>query len=105
MEHPLTRAEAEKLIRRIAQNPTGVGLRSHCRDRMRQWGLDALDIQRILRNAVVQVPAYKRNNEWRYRVAERPGNAPEARRNVQAVVVILTEDGLQVHTVYRKREG
>ena len=57
--------EAESCIRRIAQLPTGVGLRSHCRHRMRQRGLDALDIVRMLRNAEMVGPAYKREGEWR----------------------------------------
>lgn len=103
MDHPLTMSEAERLIQRIALLPTGIGFRSHCRERMMQRGLDALDIARILRNPVMVGPAYKRGGEWRYRVTERSGNAPPERRGVQVVVVIVVEGHLQAHTVYRKR--
>ncbi len=95
--------EAKEVIRRIALLPTGVGLRSHCQMRMKQRGLDALDITRILRNAEMFEPAYKRNGEWRYRVTERPGNAPPDRRGVHVVVVIVRDDHLQVHTVYKTK--
>ena len=65
MEQPLTMSEAEIYVRLIAQLPTGVGFRSHCRLRMRQRRLDALDIVRMLRNAEMVGPAYKREGEWR----------------------------------------
>ena len=58
-------SEAEICVRLIAQLPTGVGFRSHCRLRMRQRRLDALDIVRMLRNAEMVGPAYKREGEWR----------------------------------------
>ena len=96
-------SEAEQVIRQIAHLPEGVGFRRHCLQRMRQRGFDALDIVRILRSAVMVGPAYVRNGEWRYRVIERPGNAPPAQRDVNVVVVILCEDRLQAHTLYRKR--
>jgi len=103
MEQPLTMTDAEQVIRRIAQLPEGVGFRGHCLTRMRQRGFDALDVVRILKNAVMVGQAYKRAGEWRYRVVERPGNAPPDRRGVNVVVVILCEDRLQAHTLYRKR--
>jgi hypothetical protein len=103
MGQPLTMFEAESCIRRIAKLPTGVGLRSHCHQRMKQWGLDALDIVKMLCNAEMVVPAYKRNGERRCRVTDRAGNAPSERRGVHVVVVIVPEDHLQAHTVYRKR--
>lgn len=97
-------SEAERVISRIALLPSGVAFRSHCRERMRQRGLDALDIVRMLRNPQMACPAYKRGGEWRYRVKERAGNAPPKRRGIFVVVVIVTEDHLQAHTVYRRRE-
>ena len=103
MEHPLTIAEAQKVIQTIAQLPEGVGFRGHCLMRMRQRGIDALDVVRILKNAVMVSQAYKRDGEWRYRVVERPGNAPPERRDVNVVVVILDESRLHAHTVYRLR--
>ena len=103
MNEPLTMAEAERSIRRIALDPVGVAFRSHCWKRMRQWGLDALEIVRILRNPEMTGPAYKRRGEWRYRVTERTGNAQPERRGVHVVVVIVREDHLHAHTVYRKR--
>jgi len=103
MDEPLTISEAEQEIRRIACLSTGVGFRSHCLIRMKQRRLDALDIVRMLRNPKLAGPAYKRKGEWRYRVTERAGNAPPERRGVQVVVVIVLEDHLHVHTVYRRR--
>ena len=103
MEGPLTIAEAEHAIRQIAMLPTGVGFRSHGLARMRQRGLDALDIVRMLRSPEMTGPAYKRNDEWRYKVVERAGNAPPGRRGVHVVVVIVREDHLHVQTVYRKQ--
>lgn len=82
MNEPLTTFEAERAIQRIACLPTGVGLRSHCRTRMKQRRLDALDIVRMLRNPKMAGPPYKRKGEWRYRVMERAGNAPTERRGV-----------------------
>ncbi len=105
MGGPIPKSEAERKIRRIAHLPAGVAFRSHCRDRMRQRGLDALDIVRVLRNAVLAAPAYKRNGEWRYRVRERPGNAPVERRGINVVVVVVRDDHLHAHTVYRTRRG
>lgn len=103
VDHPLTMSEAERVIQRIALIPNGVRFRSHCLTRMRQRGLDALDIGRMLKNPVMVGPAYKRNGEWRYRVIERAGNAPPERRGVNVVVVIVSEDRLRAHTVYRRR--
>lgn len=94
-------SEAEQTIRRIAHRPTGVGFRSHCLEQMEKRGFDALDIVRMLRNPVLVCPAYKRNGEWRYKVMERPGNAPPERRGVHVVVVVIAEDRLQAHTVFR----
>jgi hypothetical protein len=51
MNQPLTMAEAEKLIQRIALLAMGVGFRSHCLEQMEKRGFDALDIIRILRHA------------------------------------------------------
>jgi len=96
-------AEAERVIQRIALGPNGIGFRSHCLTRMKQRGLDALDIERMLRNPEMVCAAYQRNGEWRYRVVERAGNAPPERRGVNVVVVIVTEDRLRAHTVYRRR--
>jgi len=96
-------SEAERVIQRIALTPYGVGFRSHCLTRMRQRGLDALDIIRILRNPEMVCMPYMRNGEWRYRVVERAGNAPPGRRGVNVVVVIMSEDRLRAHTVYRRR--
>ena len=96
-------SEAERVIRRIALTPAGVGFRSYCLNRMLQRGLDAVDIVRVLRNPKMVCPAYLRNGEWRYRVVERAGNAPPERRGVNVVVVILGDDRLRAHTVYRQR--
>ncbi len=68
-------------------------------------GIDALDITRLLRNAEVLGPAYKRSGEWRYRVRERPGNAPPERKGLQVVVVVVTQNRVSCHTVYRRRNG
>ena len=103
VNEPLTTVEAERFVRRIALDPVGVTFRSCCLMRMRQRRLDALDIIRILRNAEMTGPAYKRRGEWRYRVTERGGTAPPERRGVHVVVVIVREDHLHAHTVYRKR--
>lgn len=103
MEHPLTKADAEYLIRRIASLPTGVWYRRHCRERMLQRNVDALDILRLLRNAELVRDAYRREGEWRYRVRERPGNAPSWRADMEVVVVIVSEEQLQALTVYRRR--
>ena len=101
MEQPLTMFEAEQVIHRIATHPLGVGFRRHCLEQMEKRGFDAVDIIKMLRNSVLVRPAYARNGEWRYRVTERSGNAPPERRGVHVVVVVITEDRLQVHTVYR----
>ncbi len=98
-------SDAEQAIRRIANDPMGIGFRSYCLMRMKQRGFDALDIVRILRNAEMIGPAYKRDDEWRYRVVERSGNAPPERRGVNVVVIIVSDDRLQAHTVYRQRRG
>jgi len=105
MEHSLTRAEAEAIIRRVAQLPTGLSFRGHCLERMKARRLDALDIVRVLRSAVMVCDAYRRSGEWRYRVRERPGNAPPWRQNIEVVVVIEAEDQVQGHTIYRRRKG
>ena len=103
MEQPLDKAAAETLIRRVAALPTGVEFRSHCWKRMAQRGIDALDMVRLLRNSEVIGAAYKRSGEWRYRVRERPGNAPPERRNLVVVVVVETDGLVSCHTVYRDR--
>jgi hypothetical protein len=36
MEHPFTKADAERLIHRIANLPAGISYRRHCRERMLQ---------------------------------------------------------------------
>ena len=56
----MTKAAAQKLVRRVAQLSDGVGFRGYALMRMRQRRLDALDIVRVLRNAVLTRPAYKR---------------------------------------------
>ncbi len=94
-------SEAEQVIQRIAHDPLGVGFRSHCLDQMVRRGFDAMDIVRMLRNPDLVCPAYKRNGEWRYKVTERPVNAPPERRGVHVAVVVITVDRLQAHTVYR----
>ena len=103
MDQPLTMSEAEKTIQRIALQALGVGFRSHCLEQMEKRRFDALDIIRMLRHAKLVCPAYQRSGEWRYKVTEQPGNAPPERRGVHVVVVIITEDRLQAHTVYRPR--
>ena len=80
-------------------------MRSHCMKRMRERGIDALDLQRILKNAVVVRDGYRRNGEWRYRVMERSGNAPPRRKNIEVVVVIMSEVLVHAQTTYRKRKG
>ncbi len=97
MEQPLTKAQAETLIRRVALLPGAVGYRSYCRMRMGQRRVDALDVERILKNATLERPAYKRNDEWRYRVAGRFGVAS----GIVAIVVVITEDRIEVHNVLR----
>ena len=104
MVHPLTRAEAEALIRRVALGPPGISFRSHCLERMRSRRLDALDIVRVLRSAEMVCDPYRRNGEWRYRVRERPGNAPPWRLGIEVVAVIEDEDQVEAHTVYRRRK-
>jgi hypothetical protein len=105
MEQPLAKNAAEAIIRRVASLPSGVEFRSHCWKRMGDRGIDALDITRLLRNADVMGAAYKRNGEWRYRVRERPGNAPSDRKNLRVVVVVVTQDCVSCQTVYRGRDG
>jgi S-adenosylmethionine/arginine decarboxylase-like enzyme len=68
---------------------------------MAERGIDALDITRLLKNAELMCPAYRRNGEWRYRVHERPGNASPERKGVAVVVVVVSEDHVACHTVYR----
>jgi hypothetical protein len=92
MEHPVARAEAQRFIREIALRPDGVRFRAHCLGRMRQRRVDALDVVRILRNAELQRPAYKRDEEWRYAVVG---------RGLVIVVVLESETLLWAHTVYR----
>jgi hypothetical protein len=103
MEQPLTKADAERLIRRISSLPEGVWYRRHCRERMFQREIDALDVVRLLRNAEMVRDAYQREGEWRYRVRERPGNAPSWRADLEVVVAIVSDDQLQALTVYRRR--
>ena len=76
VEHPLDGVEAEKVIRRAACSPAGIGYREHCLRRMLQRGIDALDLVRLLRSAEMTCQPYRRGGEWRYRVRERAGNAP-----------------------------
>ena len=71
---------------------------------MAQRQIDALDIVRLLRNGEVIGGAYKRNEEWRYRVRERAGNAPKERKDLNVVVVVVTEQRVSCQTVYRDRE-
>jgi len=103
VEQPLTVAEAEQVIQRIAVHPLGVGFRSHCLEQMEKRGFDAVDIVKMLRNPSLVCPAYRREGEWRYKVMERPGNAPPPRRGIHVVVVIITEERLQAHTVFKPR--
>jgi hypothetical protein len=103
MEQPLTKADAERLMRRISTLPAGISYRRHCRERMAQRDIDALDVVRLLRNVEMVRDAYRREGEWRYRVRERPGNALPWRADVELVVVIVSEEHLQCHTVYRRR--
>jgi hypothetical protein len=63
----------------------------------------ALDVVRLLRNAELVRDAYRREGEWRYRVRERPGNAPSWRVDLEVVLVIVSDEQLQAHTVYRRR--
>ncbi len=94
MEEPLTRADAQKLVRRVAQLPDGVGFRGYAVMRMRQRRLDALDVVRVLRNGVQAKPAYKRNGEWRYQISG---------RGLMIIVVIESEEKVWVHNAYRPR--
>ena len=105
MEQPLAKTAAETIIRRVACLPSGVEFRSHCWQRMADRGIDALDITRLLRNADVLGAAYRRNGEWRYRVRERPGNAPSERKDLRVVVVVVTQERVSCQTVYRGRNG
>ena len=105
MEQPLSKAAAERIIRQAASRPLGVEYRSHCWERMAQRYVDALDLVRLLRNGEVIGTAYKRNDEWRYRVRERPGNAPSDRKRLRVVVVVVTEHRVSCQTVYQDREG
>jgi hypothetical protein len=103
MEQPLNEAAAEVLIRRAATLPAGIEYRSHCWRRMAERRIDALDVARLLRNAELVCPAYRRSGEWRYRVRERPGNAPPERRDLAVIVVVIREDRVACQTVYRGR--
>jgi hypothetical protein len=105
MEQPLAKTAAEAIIRRATSRPTGVEFRSHCWERMAQRGIDALDVTRLLRSGEVLGAAYKRNDEWRYRVRERAGNAPSERKDLRVVVVVVTQDRVSCQTVYRVRNG
>lgn len=102
MEHPLTKVEAVRAIRRIAGLVGGFTPRAYCRKRMAQRRFDDLDVVRVLRNAKLVGSAYRRGGEWRYRVRERPGNAPPERQDVHVVVVIDTDVHLFGQTVYRR---
>jgi hypothetical protein len=103
MEQPLNKNAAETVVRRAASLPSGIEYRSHCWTRMAERLIDALDIVRLLRNGEMIESAYKRNGEWRYRFRERPGNAPLDRRNLKVVVVVVSENRVSCHTVYRDR--
>lgn len=105
MEQPLAKAAAERIIRQAASLPSCVEYRSHCWERMAQRHVDALDVVRLLRSGEVIGSAYRRNDEWRYRVRERPGNAPSERKRLRVVVVVVTEDRVSCQTVYRDRDG
>lgn len=105
MEQPLTKAAAERVIRHAASLPLGVEYRSHCWERMAQRHVDALDVARLLQNGEVIGSAYRRNEEWRYRVRERPGNATADRKSLRVVVVVVTEHRVSCQTVYRDRNG
>ena len=94
MEQPLTKADAQKLIRRAAQRTDGVGFRGYAVMRMRQRRLDALDVVRVLRNAVQAKPAYRRNDEWRYQISG---------RGLMIIVVIESEEKVWVHNAYKPR--
>lgn len=59
---------------------------------MAERRVDALDVERILKSAVIERPGYKRNHEWRYRVAGRFGVAS----GIVAIVVVITEDRIEV---------
>ncbi len=72
---------------------------------MAQRHVDALDVVRLLRSGEVIGVAYRRNGEWRYRVRERPGNAPSERKRLRVVVVVVTEARVSCQTVYRDRDG
>ena len=65
---------------------------------MAERRVDALDVERILKSAVIERPAYKRNEEWRYRVAGRFGVAS----GIVAIVVVITEDRIEIHNVLRQ---
>jgi len=63
--------------------------------RMRQRRLDALDIVRVLRNAVLVKPAYKRHDEWRYQVQG---------RGLMVIVAIESETKVWVQNAYQPRK-
>ena len=99
MEQPLTRAQAERIIRQLASPAVcdqAVFHRPHCKQRMAQRGLDARDTLRILRTGDVS-KAYFRDGEWRHQV--------KASGFVLAVAIVEVAHRAVLHgvTVWRKR--
>lgn len=105
MEQPLDRADAEALIRRVATLADGIGFRGHCLKRMSERLIDAEDIVRVLQSCVLAGKPMMRCEEWRYKVKERRGNASPDRQDIEVVVVIVEENEIEAHTVYRRRRG
>lgn len=65
---------------------------------MRKRRIDAAELERVLRNGEVNEPAYKRSDEWRYKVEASSGG------DLVAVTVIVLDTMLHIHTVYRARK-
>lgn len=73
--------------------------------RMSERRIDAEDIVRVLKSCVLAGTPVMRCEEWRYKVKERRGNASPERQDIEVVVVIVDEEEIEAHTVYRRRRG
>jgi hypothetical protein len=99
----LTAVDAQVLIRTIASTPLGVSHTKHAGDRMVKWRVDAESIRRMLKNGEIVARARFEAGEYRYQVEERRGSSTPARRYVRVVVVIIEQDHLRIHTLYRRK--
>jgi len=93
MNEPLTRTEAQALIRRVASSGAGVSFTRHAHERMMKWGLSEPDCLRVPRGGEVTRPAHKRLGFWRYRIES---------SSISCIVVIRSETGVVVWTTWRK---